>query len=365
MYVDKKLQGVDCVQTLSRLNRTFPGKETFILDFFNEAQDILDAFLPYYTKAELTDVSDPQIIYDMQKTLDAEGIYHWAEVEAFALAFFDPKAQASKLSFYCAPAKERFAKRYAFSVESRQQMLAFKRTAEANGDNVGLKKAEHALKEAGEQVDKLELFRKNLQSFVRLYEFLSQIVPYEDRELEELCVFAKHLYPLLRIDRLQDELVDVGELQLTHYRLKKRADHQLTLGEVPGEYTLKPGSDVGSGKPHDADKKRLSEIIAALNDIFGAEVNDDDQLQFLTGIAQRISRQEDVMAQVNNHSVEQVMHGLFPKRVLDTVLDAMTDHEKLSLEVLDNETKSRAFALVILKMLKSAAGLDTDGLRAV
>lgn len=359
MYVDKKLQGVDCVQTLSRLNRTFgDNKQTFILDFFNEPQDILDAFLPYYTKAELTDVTDPQIIYDLQKKLDAEGIYHWQEVEAFALAFFDPKAQASKLSYYCAPAKERFAKRYAFSLESRQQALDYKRTAEANGDSAGLKKAEHALKEAGEQVDQLDLFRKNLQSFVRLYEFLSQIVPYEDHELEQLCVYAKHLHPLLRVDRLLEDDVDVGELQLSHYRLSKRAEQVLRLNEERGKYTVKPGSDVGSGKPHDPEKKRLSEIIEALNDIFGAEVSDDDQLQFLTGIAQRISRQEDVMAQVNNHSVDQVMHGLFPKRVLDTVLDAMTDHEKLSLEVLDNETKSRAFALVILKMLKTAASFD-------
>ncbi|WP_223453264.1 MULTISPECIES: type I restriction endonuclease subunit R [unclassified Pseudomonas] len=359
MYVDKKLQGVDCVQTLSRLNRTFgDSKETFILDFFNEPQDILDAFLPYYTKAELTDVTDPQIIYDLQKKLDAEGIYHWQEVEAFAMSFFDRKAAASKLSYYCAPAKERFAKRYAFSVESHQQALDYKRMAEANGDSAGLKKAEHALKATGEQIDQLDLFRKNLQSFVRLYEFLSQIVPYEDRELEQLCVYAKHLHPLLRFDRLQQDDVDVGELQLSHYRLSKRAEHQLRLNEENGEYTLKPGSDVGSGKPHDPEKKRLSEIIEALNDIFGAEVSDDDQLQFLTGIAQRIRRQEDVMAQVNNHSVDQVMHGLFPKRVLDTVLDAMTDHEKLSLEVLDNETKSRAFALVILKMLKSAASLD-------
>ncbi|MEH6498907.1 MAG: DEAD/DEAH box helicase family protein, partial [Pseudoalteromonas distincta] len=362
MYVDKKLQGVDCVQTLSRLNRTFgDSKETFILDFFNEPQDILDAFLPYYTKAELTDVTDPQIIYDLQKKLDAEGIYYWQEVEAFAMAFFDPKAAASKLSYYCTPAKERFAKRYVFSNESRQHALDFKRTAEANGDSAGLKKAEHALKEAGEQIDQLDLFRKNLQSFVRLYEFLSQIVPYEDRELEQLCVFAKHLHPLLRVDRLQQDDVDVGELQLSHYRLSKRAEHQLRLAKEDGaDYTLKPGSDVGSGKPHDPDKKRLSEIIDALNDIFGAEVSDEDQLQFLTGIAQRISRQDDVMAQVNNHSVEQVMHGLFPKRVLDTVLDAMTDHEKLSLEVLDNETKSRAFALVILKMLKTEAGFSPD-----
>ena len=359
MYVDKKLQGVDCVQTLSRLNRTFgDSKETFILDFFNEPQDILDAFLPYYTKAELTDVTDPQIIYDLQKKLDAEGIYHWQEVGAFAMAFFDPKAAASKLSYYCTPAKERFAKRYAFSAESRLQALDFKRTAEANGDSSGLKKAEHALKEAGEQIDQLDLFRKNLQSFVRLYEFLSQIVPYEDRELEQLCVYAKHLHPLLRLDRLQQDDVDVGELQLSHYRLSKRAEHQLRLSEEEGEYTLKPGSDVGSGKPHDPEKKRLSEIIEALNDIFGADTQDDDQLHFAAGITQRLLRQDDLMAQVNSHSVDQVMHGLLPKRVLDTVLDAMTDHEKLSLEVLDNETKSRAFALVILKMLKTAAGLE-------
>ncbi|ADJ27393.1 type I restriction endonuclease subunit R [Nitrosococcus watsonii] len=351
MYVDKKLQGVDCVQTLSRLNRKFgEGKQTFILDFFNEPQDILDAFLPYYTRAELTDVTHPQVIYDLQRTLDEEGIYYWNEVEAFALAFFDPKAVASKLSYHCQPARERFARRYAFSLDSRQQALGFKRTAEVNGDNTGLKKAEHALKEAGEQIDRLDLFRKNLQSFVRLYEFLSQIVPYEDRELEQLCVFAKHLHPLLRVDRLQEE-VDIGELQLTHYRLSKRAEQQLRLNEEAAEYTLKPGSDIGSGQPHDPEKKRLSEIIEALNEIFGAEVSDEDQLQFLTGIAQRISRQEDVMAQVNSHSVDQVMHGLFPKRVLDTVLDAMTDHEKLSLEVLDNKTKSRDFALVILKML--------------
>ncbi|APF00809.1 type I restriction endonuclease subunit R [Pseudomonas putida] len=365
MYVDKKLQGVDCVQTLSRLNRTFPDKRTFILDFFNDPKDILESFLPYYTKAELTDVTDPQLIYDLQKKLDAEGIYHWQEIEAFASAFFDPKAAASKLSYYCQPARERFAKRYKLAAEARAQALDFKRTAAANGDSAGLKKAEHAAKEAGEQVDQLDLFRKNLQSFVRLYEFLSQIVPYEDRELEQLCVYAKHLYPLLRIDRLEEDDVDVGELQLTHYRLTKRAEHQLRLSEEQGEYGLEPATDIGSGKAHDPEKKHLSEIIAALNDIFGAEVSDDDQLHFLTGIAQRISRQEDVMAQVNSQPADQVMHGLFPKRVEDIVLDAMTDHEKLSLEVLDNVAKSRAFALVIYKMLKAMNSVDEHAMRGL
>ncbi len=129
MYVDKKLHGVDCVQTLSRLNRTFPGKATFVLDFFNDPQDILDAFLPYYTSAELADVSDPQQIYDLQNQLDAEGIYHWGEVTAFALAFFDRTANASKLKFHIQPAVNRFAQRYKLAETARRQAEAAKRTA--------------------------------------------------------------------------------------------------------------------------------------------------------------------------------------------------------------------------------------------
>lgn len=355
MYVDKKLHGVDCVQTLSRLNRTFPGKATFILDFFNEAQDILEAFLPYYTKAELADVSDPQIIYDLQSKLDDEGIYHWQEVEAFALAFFNPKAANANLKYYCQPAVDRFKQRYTAAEAARRQALEQKRTVQ--GNSASLKQADHELSAAGEQIDQLDLFKKNLQSFVRLYEFLSQIVDYEDPELEQLCVYAKHLHPLLRRDRLEQEDVDISELELTHYRLTKRAEQQLRLAENEGEYPLKPGSDIGTGKAHDPEKQRLSEIIQALNDLFGAEVGDDDQLQFLHTIAERISRQDDVMAQVNNHAPDQVMHGLFPKRVVDTVLDAMTDHEKLSLEVLDNEDSGRQFALLVLKILTAAKGL--------
>ncbi|MEO1386695.1 MAG: type I restriction endonuclease [Cyanobacteria bacterium J06634_6] len=360
MYVDKKLHGVDCVQTLSRLNRTFPGKETFVIDFFNDPPDILAAFLPYYNKAELANVSDPQLIYDLQTKLDAEGLYHWGEVEAFARAFFDPKATASQLIYHCKPAVDRFTQRYKAANTSHQAAQASKRTAETNGDSVGLKRATHDLQQAGEDLDRLDLFKKDLKSFVRLYEFLSQIVDYEDAELEQLCVYAKHLHPLLRIDRIEQQDIDIAELSLTHYRLTKRAEQQLRLAEEQGDYTLTPGSEIGSGKAHDPDKKRLSEIIESLNALFGAEVTDDDQLQFLNTIAQRISRQDDVMAQVNNHSAEQVMHGLFPKRVIDTVLDAMTDHEKLSLDVLDSDKSGREFALLVLKLLSVGAAFPQE-----
>ncbi|WP_008316599.1 type I restriction endonuclease subunit R [Leptolyngbya sp. PCC 6406] len=354
MYVDKKLHGVDCVQTLSRLNRIFLGKATFILDFFNDSQDILDAFLPYYNRAELADVSDPQILYDLQTTLDGEGIYHWQEVEAFALAFFDSKAANAKLKYHCQPAVDRFKQRYKLGETARRQALEQKRAATTHGNSAAMKQAESELKAAGEQLDQLDLFKKNLQSFVRLYEFLSQIVDYEDRELEQLCVYAKHLYPLLRRDRLDQEDVDISELALTHYRLTKRAEQQLRLADNQGQYPLKPGSAIGTGQAHDPEKQRLSAIIQALNELFGAEVSDDDQVKFLNDIADRVSRQEDVMAQINNHTPEQVMHGLFPKRVLDMVLDAMTDYEKLSLEVLDNAKSGHQFALLVLKIVTAA-----------
>ncbi|TQE96501.1 MAG: type I restriction endonuclease subunit R, partial [Spiribacter salinus] len=353
MYVDRKLQGVDCVQTLSRLNRVFPGKETFVLDFVNDEQDVLDAFRPYYNRADLADVSDPNVVYDLQRALDAEGIYHWPEVEQFARAFFDPKASATKLSYHCQPAKERFSQRYKAAQEQLRTWKQARREAERKGDSAGVSRAEHEIKEAGEAIDALDLFRKNLQSFVRSYEFLSQIISYDDPELEALCVFAKHLHPLLRIDRLEQDEIDLSELALTHYRLTKRQEQrlQLEVEDEKGEYRLGSITSVGSGKPHDPDKKRLSEIIERLNDLFGAEVSDEDKLHFARGVADRIQRDEAVMAEVTRNSRQQVMHGQFPQRVTDIVLDAMTDNEKLSMEILDDREKARGFALMILDLL--------------
>ena len=351
MYVDKKLAGVDCVQTLSRLNRRFPGKQTFILDFFNEAKDILEAFQPYYGKAELADISDPNVVYDLQRCLDAMGIYHWPEVTALAKAFFDPKAPNSSLSHHCRPAQDRFSKRYLAVLEQIHVWKQARRAAELNGDDKGQKRAEQELKDAGAIRDELDLFRKNLLSFVRTYEFLSQIVQFDDPELEQLCIYARHLHPLLRIDRLIDlDEIDVSELELTHYRLTKREEQRLRLGVEEGE-GLKPISEVGSARPHDPEKQHLNEIIQRLNDLYGAEVGDDDKLHFANGIADRIERDEAVMTQVRTHAEDQVMHGLFPKRVTDAVLDAINDNEKLSLPVLENEEIGRQFALLILRLL--------------
>ena len=357
MYVDKKLAGVDCVQTLSRLNRTFPGKEqTFILDFVNDAEDVLEAFRPYYRTAELADVSDPQVVYDLQHSLDQAGIYRWEEVAAFAKAFFDPKAPASSLSYHCQPARDRFQKRYRLAVEQQRQWLRERKEAERAANQTAVNRAESELKDAGAMKDELDLFRKNLQSFVRTYEFLSQIVNFDDPELEQLNVYARHLHPLLRIDRLDEDEIDIHELELTHYRLSKRAEVQLKLGEGdPGE-GLNPVTEVGSGKPHDPEKERLSEIIEQMNELFGAEVREEDQLHFLRGIANRMEREEDVMEQIRTNSAEQVMHGRYPSRLNDLLLEAIHDNEQLSTDALKDQESFESFALILLRYLNRETG---------
>ena len=112
MYVDKKLKGVDCVQTLSRLNRTVLGKQTFVLDFVNDPDDILDVFRPFYRTAELASVSDPNLIYDLHDKLNAQRIYEWHEVEAFVQSFYDEKQGQDALTAHCWPAVDRWQDKY-------------------------------------------------------------------------------------------------------------------------------------------------------------------------------------------------------------------------------------------------------------
>jgi type I restriction enzyme R subunit len=314
MYVDRKLKDVDCVQTLSRLNRVFPGKPSpFVLDFVNDGDDVRAAFEPYYNTAELTDVSDPNVVYDLLRKLNGARIYEWHEVENFARAFFDPKAKSSKLSYWVDPARQRFRTRYEDAIERIRQWRSEKTRAEDNGDRSGVQRAEHELSEAGEERDSLETFRKDLQSFVRTYEFLSQVIDFDDRELEQLCVFARHLHPLLRTARLEDDTIDVSDLQLTHYRLTKRHEREIRLGEEEGDYTLDPVTVVGAGQARDPKKERLAEIIERLNDLFGAEVDDRDKLDWAENLADRVRRDDAVMEQARTHSDEQMMRGATPR----------------------------------------------------
>lgn len=349
MYVDKKLKGVDCVQTLSRLNRIYPGKdEPFVLDFVNNPDDVLDAFKPYYRTASLAKVSDPNLIYDLQDKLQEERIFRWEEVEAFADAFFDPRQTQDKLSYFTRPAVERYRDRYREAITAIRQAEKAAQEAISSGNQAGRANAEQAGKMAGEEKDRLDLFRKNLGAFVRFYEFMSQIVPYDDRELEQLCVYARHLRPLLRDENL-DEEIDIDGLELTHYRLKKIDEYQLNLDTGESAPGLTGVTAVGSGSAHDPEKAFLSEIIARLNELFaGDSLTDGDRIQYMQTIKAKVMENESVVAQLANNTPEQILHGDFPQAVQDAVMASMDSHKEMSSEILRDASVAKQFVSLLL-----------------
>src|SRR5690606_7022391 len=171
---------------------------TFVLDFVNDPEDILAAFQPYYQTAELADVSDPNLVFDLFEKLNSEGIYRWPEVEQFCVAFYSKNKSNSTLSNVCKPAMERWQKRYKSAVDAYNQARdMFERTKKTN-DAVLIANAEESLKECKKERERLEIFKKDLGSFTRFYEFMSQIVEYNDADLERLSLYARHLRPLLR-----------------------------------------------------------------------------------------------------------------------------------------------------------------------
>jgi type I restriction enzyme R subunit len=241
MYVDRRLSGVTAVQTLSRLNRTFPGKErTFILDFVNKGEDILAAFLPYYREATLETRTDPNLVHDLQSKLDAAGIYTSAEIDALVIAYLQNKGN-NALAAAIDPAKQRFRDRYAKAI-------------------AGQTKADQ---------DTLDLFRKDLGTFVRLYDFTSQIIDYGDTELEKRSIFFRLLERQIRASNLAQP-IDLSDVELSRIKQidKGAATLDLATGEARG---LSGITAAGSAPPRDPRLVKMEEILARLNELFADE----------------------------------------------------------------------------------------------
>ena len=358
MYVLKKLSGVDCVQTLSRLNRTFPGKsngDTFVLDFVNDPEDILAAFKPYYRTAELSDVSDPNQAHALFDKLGAAGIYRWSEVEQFTEIFFNKKKAEQALTSICKPAKDRWCKRYAEARSDIQDATDTLRLAKKSGDAVLIANEENRLKDAKARKDALDIFKKDLGTFSRFYEFISQIVAFDDKELEKLNLYARHLAPLLREDEVEPDQIDLSGVELTHYRLQKQREQDLKLREEAGE-KLKPGDEFGSGKSRNKEMEFLSQIIGRMNDLFAADnLSEADLVSYARTIADKIQENESVMSQVNNNTPEQTMLGDFPKAVEEAVLASGDAHNELMTQFLSNRAVQLGFGKLILEMLTKSA----------
>jgi type I restriction enzyme R subunit len=357
MYVDKKLGGVECVQTLSRLNRVFPSKAetgTFVLDFFNAPDDILNAFQPYYETAELEDVSDPDLIFDLYDKLRAAGIFTWHEVEQFCDAFFIKNKSNAAIANICKPAVERWQQRYKSALEAfKLANEMFKRTKKTN-DPVLIANAENSLKECKAEKDALEIFKKDLGTFVRFYEFMSQIVDYDDKNLERLSLYARNLRPMLRESLLEEDDVDLSNVELSHYRLSAIRQQDLKLQQDAGVY-LVPGNELGTAKARDKKEELLSQIVARLNELFITDhLTEKDLINYAYAVRDKLSENVLVMTQIKNNTPEQAMLGDFPKALDDAILDSNEAYQEQMMQLLSDPAKHKQFGRLMFDLLKFA-----------
>jgi type I restriction enzyme, R subunit len=335
MYVDRRLAGIQAVQTLSRLNRAHPGKDTtYVVDFVNDAQEVLDAFRTYYETAELTGTTDPHLVYDLRAKLDAAGHYDEAEVERVVRVELDPRATQGELVAALTPVEDRLMRRY----RAAQEAL---RAATLAGDA--------ARREAAEaEVRALHLFKNDMGAFVRLYTFLSQVFDYGNTDIEKRAIFFRHLYRLLDFGR-EREGIDLSKVVLTHHTLKDRGRQAMVLsdGERP---KLEPIAGAGSGMVQERQHALFSEIIAKVNDLFEGELTDQDKLVYVNDVLKgKLLESETLRQQATSNTKEQFASSPDLKRELvRAIMDALDAHTAMSSQALASVSVQQGLKDVLL-----------------
>ena len=313
MYVDKRLAGIQAVQTLSRLNRIHAGKEdTFVLDFVNKPEDILEAFQPYYEQTLIGEQATPGQLYDLQSKLDGKQVYHKQEIDEFALVFFKPQRlhtnqDHARLYACINPAVERF-----------------KVLAESDQDD----------------------FRKDLVAFRNLYSFLSQIIPFTDTDLEKLYTFIRFL--LNKLPRRKTGVIyDLSDdVELKYYRLQKVSERSPELKE--GEDSRIDGpTDVGTSKTTDPNLIELSKLIDIINERFGTEFKPADQL-FFDSIKEDAVANE-VLKEVALANTQENFGYVFLKMLEELFIDRMDQNEEITAKFLNEATFRKTVGQHLLK----------------
>ena len=238
MYVDKKLGGVNAVQTLSRLNRTHPNKPgTMVLDFANESDDIQAAFQPYYETTILSEATDPNLLYETQTRLKTFPVFTDDDVANYANVSFVPGSTQAQLYAALAPAVQRFSDL---------------------------------------QEDERRDFRGQVTDYVRLYSFLSQIITFLDADLEKLYLFARHLRRLLKVDHEELPREIQQNIDMESFRIQQTGSREVVL-EPKGD-VLDPVMTKETGGRTPEDLEVLSQIIAELNERFGIDLGPEHRV---------------------------------------------------------------------------------------
>jgi type I restriction enzyme R subunit len=314
MYVDKRLSGIQAVQTLSRLNRINPGKEdTFVLDFVNEPEEILAAFQPYYEQTLIGERADPKQLYELQAKLEALQVFYKAEVAEFCKVFYKPKRHQTtfdhaQMNACIDPAVNRY----------------------------------RALEE-----DVREEFRKTLVAYRNLYSFLAQIIPFQDSDLEKLYYYIRFLLTKLpRGDRGPVYNFD-DEVALKFYRLQKISEGSIDL--EPGKQEPVSGpTAVGTGLVRGMEIE-LSKLIDILNDRFGTEFKPGDQLFF-------DSIREDAVADTNlrQAAIANTMENfgyVFRKALEGLFIDRMDQNEEITAKFMNEKDFQNAVTKHLLEQV--------------
>ncbi|VVB91394.1 Type III restriction enzyme, res subunit [uncultured archaeon] len=313
MYVDKKLSGVKAVQTLSRLNRVYPGKEdTFILDFVNDTQEILDSFQPYYEQTTLTENTDPNQLYDLKAKLETMQIFWQSEIDAFCNVFFKKSGShtdkdSAQLNAYIDPAVDRYK---AIGKEEVQ-----------------------------------EDFKNTLTVYLRLYSFLAQIMPFQDADLEKFYAYGRLLLNKLPKKGISEKLKLSDEVALEYYRLQKISEGSITL-EKGGEYGLKPTTEVGTKKEKE-EFAALSEIINVFNERFGKPITDADKL-FFDQIEEELVADETLSKQAKINTIDNFKYG-FQDVFINKLIDRMEQNKDIFVKIMDDNVVAEVVKDYMLK----------------
>ena len=335
MYVDKRLAGIQAVQTLSRLNRAYPGKDTtYVLDFVNNTEDVLAAFKTYHTTAELADVTDPNLVYNLRAKLDAAGHYDDFEVDRVVAVELKPNAKQSELAAAVEPVVDRLHKKY--------------KAAQAALKLANEKKDKPAAEAAQNELNALLLFQRNMGAFQRLYTYLSQIFDYGNTAIEKRSIFYKQVLRLLEFGR-EREGIDLSKVVLTHHTLKNQGKRPMPLGE--GENPkLEPITEVGGGSVQEKQKAYLNEIIKKVNELFEGDLTEQDKLVYVNNVIKgKLLESETLKQQATNNTKEQFANSPDLKtEILNAVMSALEAHTTMSTQALNSETVREGLKDVLL-----------------
>jgi type I restriction enzyme R subunit len=300
MYVDKKLSGVQAVQTLSRLNRTAPGKDdTFVLDFVNDHEQIKEAFEPFYERTTVEETTDPQHIYQLATELRAFQVFSEEDVNRFAEAFFaqqnsGPEQAHAELSQYTQSPRDEFI---TLSVERQDE------------------------------------FRSQLRSFIRLYKFQSQIVNYTDTDLEKLYTLGHFLYNELPRDPQDARVEFEDELALQYYRIEKSNEGQIGLEGTSSEVSVP--TETGT-RMEEEDEVELSTLVERINEQLGTDFTAADEL-FLQQVKEE-ALNDDQLQQSARVNTQENFAYTFDERLTELFIDRRNQNEDLFTEYInDNE----------------------------